>query len=395
MLSFSKWLPSALLAVVLACGGGKASNTSLPTPPTSPAPTTPPAPGSFRATGGLALGSGRTNHTATLLTFPQVAGKVLLAGGETFSAGSSPIVPTVSTEIYDPSTGTFHAAGPLAQARFSHMAVQLLDGRVLVAGGSNGSALASAELFNPATNLMTATGSMNAARTRASAVLLTTGPDAGKVLIIGGADASGTSLASLELFDPATGTFTVQGATMAAGRSGHTATPLGDGRILIAGGQSSTLVEIYDSATGSLTAAGRMLQERTNHTATLLPGSRILLAGGNAGGQLSGDELCDLSGPTPRFTAAAAMNLPRRDHAATLLPSGLVLIVGGSPQVDGSGGTSEAELFDPATLKFWPAGKQTDDYKLATATLLTNGQVLVAGGWEMIGEPSPEAFLYQ
>lgn len=36
-------------------------------------------------------------------------------------------------------------------------------------------------------------------------------------------------------------------------------------------------------------------------------------------------------------------------------------------------------------------------WKQGTAgrTLLTNGQVLVAGGWEMIGEPSPEAFLYQ
>jgi N-acetylneuraminic acid mutarotase len=91
-----------------------------------------------------------------------------------------------------------------------HSATTLADGRVLVAGGADERLptgeqfLASAELYNPATNTWTATGSMTVERASQFAVLL----NRGKVLAVGGADneaiRTGNTIAgkTAELFTP-------------------------------------------------------------------------------------------------------------------------------------------------------------------------------------------------
>ncbi len=116
-----------------------------------------------------------------------------------------------------------------------------------------------------------ATGSLLHARRAHTATLLANG----KVLVVGGFD--NTSLATAELYDPATYTFTATGSLTTA-RSGHTATLLQDGRVLIAGGQSfgaaTTSAELYDPATGTFTATGNLGTARTFHTATLLGNSK-------------------------------------------------------------------------------------------------------------------------
>jgi hypothetical protein len=103
-------------------------------------------------------------------------------------------------------SGVFYNTGSLATARYSHTATLLPNGKVLVAGGAGASGtLASAELYDPASDRWTATGSLATARNNYTATFLPNG----KVLVAGGY--IGSSLASAELYDPASGTWTATG----------------------------------------------------------------------------------------------------------------------------------------------------------------------------------------
>jgi large repetitive protein len=282
------------------------------------------------------------------------------------------LVGCASAIAYDPGTQTLTAApgGPRGHNYCS--VTRLLDGRMLIAGGTNdaGRTVATAGLYDPATGSWAATGSMGTPRQSYSATLL---PD-GKVLVVGGIDSSGVS-ASAELYDPAAGTWTSTG-SMATPRAGFTATLLPDGRVLVAGGGKSVAdkngsvfvvasAELYDPASGTWTATGSMVTPREGHTATLLPDGRVLVTGGlrsslkwNEQLVTSADsaELYDPASGT--WTRTASMVAPREGHTATLLPAGRVLVAGGIDphgNTDPSGnGTykallTSAELYDPGT----------------------------------------------
>jgi hypothetical protein len=166
------------------------------------------------------------------------------------------------------------------------------------------------------------------------------------------------------------GTFAATG-NMTAARSGHTATLLADGRVLIAGGDVAGTAELYDPATANFAATGNMTAARAAHTATLLPNGTVLIAGGAYGPprSLGSAELYDPS--TGTFSATGSMNIPRAGHTATLLADGRVLIAAGFS-------TASAELYDPSTGTFTPTGSlQGSPYNLATATLLPDGRVLI------------------
>jgi hypothetical protein len=293
------------------------------------------------------MGTARASHTAT----PFAGGsKVLVAGGSDGNAG------VATAEVYDSGTNSFVGTGSMATPRTDHAAALLQDGRALIAGGwgGSGSPTLSAEIFDPTLDsgvgAFAATGDMNTARFDHSATPLADG----KVLIAGGRDASNTSLGTAEIYDPGLGTFSAATGAMITARRGHTATFLpAHNVVLIVGGETSSLnptaaVEIYDPVTGAFRSTGSLTAPRRNHIATLLANGKVLITGGYStsnGTALATSETYDPAAGL--FFNTGSIGAPRADHTATLIPlnPNKVLIVGGSP--DGTSVVSTAHLFVP------------------------------------------------
>jgi hypothetical protein len=243
----------------------------------------------------------RVGATATLLA----NGKVLLAGGSKDNRLS-----IATAELYDPATGTFDSTGSMKTDRMYHTATLLPDGRVLIAGGD--------QTYLPECQGCSAVAVMD------------------------------RFLASAELYDPKSGKFSPAG-SMKAARSGHTATPLSDGRVLLAGGTGDGTTalytaELYDPTTGTFAPTGSMAVGRWHCAAALLPDGRVLILGGtgNTLATLATAELYDPASGT--FVPAGSMASARQDFAAVPLSDGRVLAAGGS---DGSSPLASAELFAP------------------------------------------------
>jgi len=248
----------------------------------------------------------------------------------------------------------------------------------------------------------TTTGSMVVPRSSHTATLLPNG----KVLVAGGYAPIIIYLSSVELYGSTTGTWVDTG-SMGTARVGHTATLLQNGKVLVAGGEQYAIsifssVELYDSTTGTWINTGSMGTARVGHTATLLQNGKVLVAGGKDYG------ICSYGGCFPHYSSSAELYDPATGtwdntgsftvllghgtgFTATLLSNGKVLVAGGHNIL---GALSSAELYDPTTGTWTSAGSMATARWYHTATLLPNGKILVAGGIDNTDGITSSAELY-
>jgi hypothetical protein len=315
------------------------------------------------------MSQGRQRHTATLLP----SGQVLLAGGDYWNNSMGEYSTLSSVELYQPDAPYWSAWINMSNARMryarsEHTATLLPNGKVLVVGGlyaylpyaQGETNLNQAEIFDPETYTWRDTGSMAFYRAHHTSTLLPNG----KVLVTGGRYDELQNLASAEIYDPALETWSGINA-MSTPRAGHTATLLPNGKVLVTGGEKSkgwplNSAELYDPASGQWSSAGTMTWDHCYHTATLLRIGKVL-----AGQEAS----WEIYNPFSRSWTLFYSWVSKSDHTATLLPNGQVLVAGG-----------RADLYNSAIGTFSPTGSMNIGRVRHTATLLRNGKVLVAGG---------------
>ncbi|MDO8432700.1 MAG: kelch repeat-containing protein [Candidatus Binatus sp.] len=328
----------------------------------------------------------RAFATATSLT----SGRVLIAGGVDSNYRYLPNV-----ELYNAATRTFTALSPMTTGRAAHTATLLPGGAVLIVGGTTCVSgvchkLASAEVFDPISQGFLPVGNLVTARAGHTATLL----GDGTVLIAGGVDDE--VIPSAEIFDPATARFT-ETATLISPRFMHSATLLLDGQVLLTGGRScvdeceanpaSKSAELYDPGRRQFFPAGTMRESRILHNSTLLPDGRVLISGGRSCiGDCEGDKTLqntEIYDPgNGSFVLAANMSTARASHRAIALPDGRIFIYGGAwcSRRSGCSYLNSGELFQPDTETFIPATSGTVAGVNSVAALLPNQEVLIAGG---------------
>ncbi|MCY1018159.1 Ig-like domain-containing protein [Pyxidicoccus sp. MSG2] len=208
----------------------------------------------------------------------------------------------------------------------------------------------------------------------------------GRVLVAGG-ETSTSNYSSAQLYNPATGTWTATG-SMNAARTMHCAVLLDDGRVLVMGGNSNgttnlASAELYNPATGTWTLTGSLYQRRRYHAAVKLNNGKVLVVGGlyNVNDTyLASAELYDPATGTWTFLSPG-LSATRMGASAILLPDGRVAVLGGQAYSGTTDVSTQVELFNPATNTFSSGGSLNQRRYEAGFVGLPDGRILGAGGW--------------
>lgn len=490
----------ATIAIVAACGSPQVS-------PTAPVVTVSPVPAAAVATASVSTPSpeafptdrptgvpmtpspkpGRATWAATGSMREVLSGAraARLGDGRVLAVGRRSIpnddIGATAAEIWDPDTGRWSKTAGLDKVRTEFALVSLADGRALVAGGRNTSdeSFSSAWVFDPVTEEWSKVGLMDKARAAPAAAVL----HDGRVLVAGGYFAfepaysptrgtvidlaayrarpsdddrsrvplddvdvppGGRAMATAEVFDPRTGTWSTTG-SMRYARAGAVAVTLSDGRVLVFGsttdaGQGAVIVdggalstaEIYDPTTGRFSPAGELSGFDVDPPAwasDFMGGGDVgrvgtLVALDDGGAMLVGHtewqkHSADFStsyrfdpkkkawseieqafvsvwdnGPRERSWSSSGRDLG--GSLAMTLADGRVLVAGGGGMLMESRTpvVRAARLYDPTTNTWSKVPKMPVARTGATAVLLDDGSVLVIGG-HLVVRGHTDQYAYQ
>jgi hypothetical protein len=230
-----------------------------------------------------------------------------------------------------------------------------------------------------------ATGSLVKPRLQHTATLLGNG----KVLIAGGSvtGADLDELSDVELYDPATGTSTPT-TPLSTARRRHIAVRLPDGRVLIVGGESNgnatTSTELFDPSTNGWSDGPPMLTARTFFTGSLMSDGKVLVVGGNPGMQP-----CEIFDPDAgSWAPTGSLNDPR--EAMPIVPLGRDAYLVASSIFDGGG---SSEIYDRSTgvWSFTPSFPPDANVGVRSMTQLADGRVATTLSTNQIDLYSPES----
>ncbi|MBX7097061.1 MAG: hypothetical protein K1X89_05070 [Myxococcaceae bacterium] len=321
---------------------------------------------------GPALLTPRSFQTATLLP----DGRVWLAGGVSIS----PFVVHASTELYDPRTELLSQGPALVVGRHFHSGVLLRDGSVLLLGGKSSGTQreASTERFSPSTGQVVAGPQMKSSRERQTATLL----EDGRVLVVG--DFDGTSNRVTELF--VDGGFVLTGSPSVS-RGEHVAVRLLDGRVVAIGGRDGTSTfwktgEVYEPVSGTWSALSGALATGVAESAACLAADGTLVTLGGNDGNVATAQVTTVAAGANALAAATPMPVRRDVPNLVSLPDGRLLVAGGT------GGSDDTQLLVRTLSGGWQdAGHLPQSQSGGTLTVLADGTVLLAGGFEAYPTP--------
>lgn len=326
-------------------------------------------------------------RAVTLLAAALVAtsiGGMLVTGGNV-TPSPTPVPPSrpaaVVTDL------AWRSVPPMTVGRIGHTATLLRDGRVLVVGGYS----ASAEIWDPLTGTFKVTGSMAHLRTDHAAALMSDG----RVLVVGGnsgGNLTGDFTREVEVWDPATGTFSVVGSLPVRRAGDVSATRLLDGRVLVAGGVDCPsnlaaptddpcagvdrrVTVLFDPVTGGLDLGPHLNDDRVAGTAVALLDGRVFFIGTAGYHQPAIAEVLDpVSGRVESVGTTTARS--SGDLRATLLDDGRVLVTALWWEPESKG---VAELWNPTTRQFTKTETSAISPGGFEAVGLHDGRVLVVG----------------
>jgi hypothetical protein len=329
--------------------------------------------GGAHAKGGASGTGGATTQGGAVATGGQGGAE---GGGAAGAAGTGG-----STACSLPPSGPagWALGASMAETRTEHSATLLASGKVLVVGGFTSGVNgafdnARAELYDPCSDSWSPAGAVREGRNGHSAVLLRDG----RVLVVGGA-LDGWSVLTADLYDPLSNSWSPAQSPPGPGR----AIGLPSDQVLLLGSDVvDNTTALYDPETDAWSPTGVVARPRWGWEMTALANGNVLLSGGFSNEPFSPAVLeAELYDPmSGSWSPAGVLSRMRNGHAPVRLASGRVLISGGYPQAPSPTPASSTEIYDPATNAWSPGTPLPGPRWIHTTTLLPDGRVLVAGG---------------